>query len=163
MDEKKTVFDYLAHVFTIFGITICILTALTLLCGEQAQQVSTIFAMGEKGIGISTIIQFFLTSVLTVMVNSLFFSDRLIRKAPLWCRTVGMLLAEVVIVVVFVAVFGWFPMDMWEPWAMFLVSFLVCFGLSVGVTVLKERTQNRKMEAALKRIRQKGAEDGNGD
>ena len=74
-----------------------------------------------------------------------------------------MLLAEVIMVVIFVAAFGCFPMDMWEPWVMFFASFLVCFGVSVGVTVLKEKMENRKMEAALERIRKEGYgyQDGN--
>ena len=44
-------------------------------------------------------------------------------------------------------------------------SFLVCFGVSVGVTVLKEKMENRKMEAALERIRKEGYgyQDGNGN
>ena len=140
-----------------------ILATLTVLCGEEAKEVSTIFALGEKGIPITTILQFFLTSVLTATINMLFFSDGLIKRIPLWCRTVGMLLAEVVMIVFFVAVFGWFPMDMWQPWVMFALSFLVCFGVSVAFTILKEKIENQKMEAALIRMKQKGMEDGDGN
>ena len=163
MEEKKTVFSYLANIFMIFGVTVLIISVLTVLCGEEAKEVSTIFALGGKGIPVVTILQFFLTSVLTATINMILFSDGLIRKVPLWCRTVFMLLAEVIMVVIFVAAFGWFPMDMWEPWVMFFASFLVCFGVSVGVTVLKEKMENRKMEAALERIRKAGYgyQDGN--
>lgn len=163
MEEKKTVFTYLANAFMIFGVTVLILSVLTVLCGEEAREVSSIFALGGAGITVATILQFFLTSVLTAMINMVFFSDGLIRKVPLWCRTVCMLLAEVIMVVIFVAVFGWFPMDMWEPWVMFFLSFLVCFGVSVGVTVLKEKMENRKMEEALERMKRKGEQDGNGN
>ena len=163
MDERKTVFSYIAHIFTIFGVTMLILATLTVLCGEEAKEVSTIFALGEKGIPITTILQFFLTSVLTATINMLFFSDGLIKRIPLWCRTVGMLLAEVVMIVFFVAIFGWFPMDMWQPWVMFALSFLVCFGVSVAFTILKEKIENQKMEAALIRMKQKGMEDGDGN
>lgn len=160
MDERKSVFSYIAHIFTIFGATILILVVLTVLCGEEAKEVSTIFALGEKGISITTILQFFLTSVLTATIDMLFFSDGLIKKVPIWCRTVGMLLAEVLMIIIFVALFGWFPMDMWQPWVMFALCFLVCFGVSVVFTVLKEKVENQKMAEALSRMKQKGMEHG---
>lgn len=155
MKERKSVFDYMAHVFTIFGVTILILAALSGLCGEDASEVSTIFALGKEGIPTITLFQFFLTSVLTTVVNGLFFSDKIVKRMPIWGRTVGMLLAEVFMIVIFVAAFGWFPMNMWEPWFMFLVTFLLCFGVSVGVTVLRERAENRKMESALAKMKEK--------
>lgn len=154
MEEKKTVFGYLASIFIIFGVTMVILTALTMLCGEEAKEVSTIFALGSAGIRVTTILEFFLTSVLTATINMLFFSDGLIRRVPIWCRTVGMLLTEVIMIVIFVAVFGWFPLDMWQPWVMFALCFSFCFGVSVAFTCLKEKMENRKMEAALARMKQ---------
>lgn len=154
MKENKSIFDYLAHAFTIFGITLLILAVLSRLCGVEAKEVSTIFALGSEGIPTVTIFQFFLTSVLTAVMNGLFFSDEVIKKMPIWGRTVGMLFAEVFMIVIFVALFGWFPMDMWEPWFMFFVSFLLCFGVSVAVTVLRERAENRKMESALAKIKE---------
>ncbi len=161
MEEKKTFFDYLAYAFMIFGVTILILTVLALVCGEEAKEVSTIFALGDGGIPLSTILQFFLTSILTTMVNIAFFSERLIKKIPLWCRTVGMLLAEVAMIILFVVVFDWFPVDMWEPWVMFSLSFGLCFCISVGITVLKEKLENQKMEAALERVKKEGEQNGN--
>ena len=155
MKENKSIFDYLAHAFTIFGITLLILAVLSLLCGDDAREVSTIFALGKKGIPTVTIFQFFLTSVLTAVMNGLFFSDEVIKRMPIWGRTVGMLFAEVLMIVIFVALFGWFPMDMWEPWFMFFVTFLICFGVSVAVTVLREREENRKMESALAKMKEK--------
>lgn len=156
MKEKKSFFDYLIHAFTIFGVTILILAVLSGLCGEEAEEVSTIFALGGRGIPTVTVFQFFLTSVLTSVLNGLFFSDKLMKRMPIWGRTVGMLITEVLMIVIFVAAFGWFPMDMWEPWLMFFVTFLVCFGVSVAVTALRERAENRKMELALNKMKEKG-------
>lgn len=73
MDERKSVFSYITHIFTIFGVTMLILAVLTVLCGEDAKAVSTIFSMGKGGIPVTTILQFFLTSVLTATINMLFF------------------------------------------------------------------------------------------
>lgn len=154
MKESKSFFDYLNNVFTIFGVTLLILAVLSGWCGIEAKEVSTIFALGNSGIPTVTMFQFFLTSVLTVILNGIFFSDKVIKKMPLWGRTVGMLVTEVVMIVIFVAVFGWFPMDMWEPWLMFFVTFLVCFGVSVAFTALRERAENHKMESALAKMKE---------
>ena len=47
MEEKKTVFSYLANIFMIFGVTVLIISVLTVLCGEEAREVSTIFEIGR--------------------------------------------------------------------------------------------------------------------
>lgn len=154
MKENKSVFDYLTHVLATFGVTVLILAMLSRWCGEGAKELSTIFALGREGIPTATLFQFFLTSALTAVLNGIFFSDKVIKKMPIWGRTGGMLLAEVLMIVIFVAAFGWFPMDMWKPWIMFLVTFLLCFGTSVAVTVLRERAENRKMESALAKIKE---------
>ena len=38
---------------------------------------------------------------------------------------------------------------------MFFVSFAVCFAISVAVTVFRERLENKRMEEALERLREK--------
>lgn len=72
-----------------------------------------------------------------------------------------MLLAKVAMIILFVVVFDWFPVDMWEPWVMFSLSFGLCFCISVGITVLKEKLENQKMEAALERVKKEGEQNGN--
>lgn len=74
MEEKKTFFDYLAYAFMIFGVTILILTVLALVCGEEAKEVSTIFALGDGG-SVVNYFAVFLTSILTTMVNIAFFQS----------------------------------------------------------------------------------------
>ena len=68
-------------------------------------------------------------------------------------RTVCMLSAVVVVIVIFTVLFGWFPVDMWESWAAFFLTFGLCFAGSLTVMHLKEKAENRKMEEALRRIK----------
>ena len=153
MDDRKTIFDYLGQVFIIFGITIMILNLFCILFGESAKEYSEIFKLGKEGIGIDTMMQFFLISVCTVAINSLLFTDIIIKNMRLVLRMICMITLEILIIIVFVLTCGWFPIDMWQPWVMFLLCFGICFVVSCGVTTLKERMENKKMEEALKRIK----------
>lgn len=153
MEERKTIFDYIGQVFMIFGITICILNVFCLLFGEDAKAYSTMFSLGKEGLSVPVMIQFLLASACTVANRTLFFTETFIKNMTVPVRAVCMVIVEVAVTTVFIIVFGWFPTDMWLPWVMFLISFAVCFVLSLAVTVIKTRVENRKMEEALKRLK----------
>ncbi len=155
MEDRKTFFDYAGQVFLTFGITITVLNVFCVLFGEEAEGFSTMFALGGEGLPAATVFQFLLSSVFMVAARYLFFTDAVIKKLSLPLRTVCMLAADTIVIIVFVAVCGWFPVDRWQPWAMFFLSFGICFGIGTVVVTLKERAENRKMEAALKRLKQK--------
>lgn len=153
MEEKKTIFDYVGQVFLCFGFTMLCITLLTIACGEEAKEISTMFALGGKGIPLEIMVQFFALSALIVAARYIFFTDFLLKKASIAVRTVGMLLTIIIMIVCFIFRFGWFPVNMWQPWVMFLACFGISFGISLFVTILKERMENRKMEEGLNRLR----------
>ena len=155
MEERKTLFDYMGQVFMIFGITMLILSFLDLIFGENAKEYSTMFSLGKEGIGVGTIFQFLLASVITVTLRALFFTDMLFRNMRVALRAAGMVISELLVIIVLVMVFGWFPVDEWLPWIMFFVSFGVCFVISLTVTFCRERMENRRMEEALERLRKR--------
>ncbi|MDE5932547.1 MAG: hypothetical protein K2H40_08710, partial [Lachnospiraceae bacterium] len=148
MEERKTIFDYIGQVFMIFGFTMLILVVFCLLFGESAKGYSEMFSFGKEGIGVETMLQFLLASVLTVALRWLFFTDTLIKNMTVILRAVGMVLSEVLVIIVLILIFGWFPMGEWLPWVMFFISFAVCFAVSVTLTVFRERWENRRMEEA---------------
>lgn len=155
MEERKTIFDYIGQVFMIFGFTMLILVAFCLLFGESAKGYSTMFSFGKEGIGVETMLQFLLASIFTVTLRWLFFTDTLIKDMTVVFRAVGMVLSEVLIIIVLILIFGWFPAKEWLPWLMFFLSFALCFAVSVTVTVFRERMENKRMEEALERLREK--------
>lgn len=154
MEDRKTVFDYLTQVMVIFGSTIIMLNVFCRLFGEDAQEISSLFRLGSKGLSVETIFQFLGLAALIVVFRTLFFTDYIIKQMSVLLRTVCMLLADVAVIVVFSAVLGWFPMNRWEPWAMFFLCFGVSFLVSTQIMVLKEKTENRRMEEALRKLKQ---------
>ena len=154
MEERKTIYDYLAQVLMIFGFTMIILNLFCYLFGEDAKEYSTMFALGREGIKTDTMMQYLMASAFTVLFRFLFFTDMVIQNWRVVTRTICMIVSEILMITVFVLVFGWFPVDMWQSWGLFLVCFGLCFAASVTVTITKERVENRKMEAALKKLKE---------
>lgn len=160
MEEKKTVFDYLGQVLMIFGFTMLTLNLFCLAFGDTAKDFSSLFQLGSQGISAETAFQFLCISLLITGVRFLFFTDTFIKKMPVYLRTVCMLTAVVAIIVVFVIAFHWFPADMWQPWAMFLLCFGISFLGSCFVMTVKEKAENRRMQEALERLQDAGKKEG---
>ncbi len=156
MEERKTVFDYLGQIFMIYGITITVLNIFCLLFGESAKELSTMFSLGSNGLRVSTMAQFFGVSVIVVVLRFVFFTDVVIKNMSMAVRTICMVILVLLTISIFILIFDWFPVHMWQPWAMFFLCFGICFIISMAVTVVKEKAENRKMEEALKRIKQEG-------
>lgn len=158
MEERKAIFDYIGQIFMIFGFTMLLLFVFSLLFGESAKGYSTIFSLGKEGIGLDTMMQFLLASAATVTLRMLFFTDMLFKDMRLIPRTAGMVFSELAVIIILVWKFGWFPVDEVLPWFMFILSFGVCFGVSLLVTVFREKTENRRMEEALESMKRKMTE-----
>lgn len=152
IEKEKTIFDYLAQVFMLYGLTVCIFIVFGLVFGEYNREISTLFALGKEGLSFSTLLQLFGMTILIILIRNIFFSDRLIRNMSVVKRAVCMLTGIIVTIIVFVIAFDWFPVRQIEAWIGFAVSFGICFAISMGVTILKEKTENRKMEEALKKM-----------
>lgn len=155
MEEKRTIFDYLAQVLMIFGFTMLILNGLCMIFGEEAKGVSAMFALGGQGIPTKIAFQFLCVAALIVGLRLIFFTDILVKRMPIWLRTVCMLTAIIVLIAAFAAAFDWFPVNQWKPWAMFFICFGVSFLGSYSVMVIRERAENKRMEQALQRLKEK--------
>lgn len=153
MEDRKTIFHYIGNVFMIFGITTLILNLFCLMFGEDAKELSTIFSLGREGLSCYTMLEFLLTSVCTVFLRFLFFTDAVIKNMTLIARTICMVLSELFICACFILVCGWFPVNEWLPWGMFFLSFTVCFVVSAVCAALNERMENKKMQEALEQIK----------
>ncbi len=153
MIKRSSIFDYLTNVMVIFGITVIILGVFCVLFGEDAVTVSSIFKLENNGLAIDTLAQFLSISFLISGIRWLFFTDRIIKKLAIFYRSILMFLCVISVVAIFVGVFNWFPVDMVMPWIMFFISFFVCATVGVGISVLKERSDNKRIQEALDRLK----------
>lgn len=155
MEEKRTIFDYLGHVLIVFGFGMLVLNVFCLLFGNSAKEFSAMFALGDQGIPAKIVFQFLCISVLIVGTRFIFFTDIIIKKMPVWLRTICMLTVIVIIIAGFVIAFDWFPVNMWKPWVMFFICFGISFLGSYFVMIIKERVENRRMNEALQRLKER--------
>lgn len=155
MKERRTIFDYMTQVLVIFGFSMLALNIFCLLFGESAREFSSIFRLGRQGISVETAFQYLGVSALIAGARYLFFTDMIIRKMAIWLRTVCMLGTVILIISVCIVLLGWFPPDMWQPWVLFFVCFGISFLGSYIVMILKEKEENRKLNEALDRLKEK--------
>ena len=154
MDNKPTILGYLTQVFMIFGITVLTLNIFCLLFGDSARDFSTIFALGSVGLNVTTMLQFLLAIAITIVLRYIFMTDLIIKKMPLVARIIAIFAAAFVNIVVFVLLCGWFPVDNLTAWIMFLISFAISCTASTAVSIFKEKTENRRLEEALNRLKE---------
>ncbi len=152
--KKSSIFDFFINVFAIYGVTVIILSVLCLTVGEDAKEISTIFSMGSAGLGVNTCMQFLLLTVFIVILRWIFFTDVLIKRWSMIARMVGMIGVVILLVGVFAAVFGWFPVDMPTAWIAFLLSFFACAVVSTAVSAAKEKSENKKLQSALDKLKE---------
>lgn len=155
MEEKRTVFDYLAQVLIIFGFAMLTMNIFCLAFGNSAKEFSTMFELGNRGIPTQTAFQFLCVSVLIAGARFVFFTDIIIKKMLVGSRTICMLTAIIITIAAFVIAFDWFPVNMWQPWAMFFICFGISFLGSYFMTIIRERIENRQMDEALQRLKEK--------
>ena len=154
MEKEKTIFDYISQVFVIFGATVLILNVFCLLFGKDAKEVSALFSLGNQGLSVATMLQFLAMSVFITVWRFLFFTDKVIKNLSLSLRTAGMFTAVVLTIIVFVLLFSWFPLGDWKAWLGFGFSFVISVGISLGLSTLKEKTEEEKMARALERLKE---------
>ena len=155
MEKRKNIFDYFSRVLVIFGFTMLVLNIFCFLFGNSAKDFSAMFTLGNQGIPLAVVFEFLCVSALITGMRFVFFTDALIRKMPIWLRTVCMLTSVVLIIAAFIIVFHWFPINMWQPWAMFFLCFAISFFGSYLVMTIKEKAENKRMEEALQRLKEK--------
>lgn len=161
MENKKTVFDFLGQVLITFGITMNLLAVLCWITGEavRLEGVSSMFRLGSAGIPLDTMAQFFAASFLITGIQYITRSEWLAKRIPVFVRILSMVFGVIVIIVVFTLIFDWFPVNMWQAWAGFLISFGVCFIASVLLMRLKLKLEDRKLEEGLSRLKKEWQEE----
>lgn len=153
MDKRENIFDYFAQILMIFGVTIVCMNIFCALFGEAAKGYSTMFELGNQGLTVSTMLQFLGVSAAIITFKFIFFTDMLIKKMSIAIRTVCMFACVLTTLVICIWAFEWFPLEDTVAWLMFAGCFIVSVALSTLISVLYERAENKKMEEALRKLK----------
>ena len=153
MEDRKTIFEYIAQLFTTYGIMVVIFIVINLVIGDNARSVSTLFALGSDGLSAAMLLELLLLAFIITTAQNVFLSDILIKDMALIVRNVLFFLTIMIAITVFVIIFGWFPINEVGAWIGFIVSFAVCTAVSAVFMRLEERAENKKMQEALNRLK----------
>ena len=129
MKENTTIFDHIGNILNTFGVSVLVLLFVCGVFGDDAREMSSMFQLGSKGLALETMLQYLAVAVVIEIIRSFFFSDRFIKNASNTLRSGGMVFTIIMVVVLFIIAFDWFPVNKALPWIMFLVSFGICFSI----------------------------------
>lgn len=153
MEDRKTIFEYIAQFFTTYGIMVVIFIVINLFIGDNARSVSTLFAIGSDGLSSAMLLELLLLAFIITAAQNIFLSDILIKDMVLILRNILFFVTIMIAITVFVIIFGWFPINEAGAWIGFIVSFAVCTAVSAVFMRLEERAENKKMQEALNRLK----------
>jgi hypothetical protein len=154
MNENKTAFNFILQIFGTYGIIVVIFVVLSLVLPEEVCEVSSLFALGKTGITNATLLQLLLLAVLISVSRIVFLTDRVFSKMAIILRNILFFLTVLVMIILFVVLFKWFPIADVKAWIGFFVSYIICTSIGVFISRWAEKQENIKMEAALKKYRE---------
>lgn len=153
MEDRKTIFEYIAQLFTTYGIMVVIFIVINHFIGDEARRVSSLFTIGSAGLSSAMLLELLLLAFIITAAQNIFLSDILIKDMALIVRNILFFVTIMVAIAVFVIIFGWFPINEAGAWIGFIISFAVCTAVSAVFMRLEERAENKKMQEALNRLK----------
>ena len=155
MEENKTIFNYIGQVFSTFGIIVTIFIVFGLLIGESSGEYSSLFRLGREGLTIATLLQLLLLSFVITISQVVFQTDKWIKNMMILWRNILFFLVIMLAIVFMVVLFGWFPLSDFKAWIGFFLSYTVSMMISILVSGIKERAEDRRMQEALEKFNKK--------
>ena len=157
MESKKTVFNYISDVFTMYGVIVSVYILLSLIVGDYVGDYSSLFRLGSAGLSTATLLQLLLLASIIVIAQNIFLADRWIKNMTVVLRNVLFFLTIMVATAVLIVLFDWFPVNDLKAWGGFFLSFTISTLISGLLSRLKERAENDSLQAALDKYnREKG-------
>lgn len=153
MENKRSILDFLGAVMKTFGICICFLSIITIMANTEMIETGHMFTFGNEAISITVLLQFLLISFITEILVFLFTSAYMIRLLSLTTRLILMPLSIILCLGISIYFFDWFPPGFLLPWILFVVSFLMCFGISVAITLYKNKKADAVLNKALEKMK----------
>lgn len=154
MGKKFSVIRYLSDTLKVFGITTLLLNIFTVIFGKDAEPISSIFALGNSGIAVKTGFQFLALAAIIMAFRFIFMTDSIIERMPLAVRIIAMFFSTFAVIVAFIVMFGWFPINNIKAWVFFLICFIVSCTVSTVISTLSEKKENKRLEEALRSFKE---------
>lgn len=147
--KNQNKYGFIAQVLILFAVSILFLMMNVTIFGEEANGLSTMFQIGSKGLAISTLLQFLISSTVIIFFKTLLFSEKIIKTMMTLWRTILFLLSILLSFIMFIIIFDWFPLDNLSAWCGFFIYFGGGFIVSTTFMIVKTKLDSKKYDELL--------------
>ena len=136
-------------IFTLTVLAISIAGMIFARYDPDLPEAGSVFALAPLGLTYSTVLQIAGLSVILAIIATFLFSEQFLYKLRFFWRTNIFLLMTLIVVSLFAITFKWFPVNEPSVWLKFFASTLVCFSISIGLTLAKLKLEGKKYNKLL--------------
>lgn len=145
MDERANGYGgFFMNVITTFAYSIIAIFVIGAIIGDLGKEAGGLFSLGREGLSYRSIFQVFICSIVIGSLRTLVLSDLVLKKMLFLWRLILLLLLALVGVSFLSVIFRWFPVEEWEAWIAFMLTFTACFIISSAVMITKTRMDDKK-------------------
>jgi len=138
-----------AAIFTLSVLAISIACMIFARYDPNLREISSLFALAPLGLSCNAILQIAGSSIILAVISTFLFSEQIFYRMRFLLRIVIFLLMTLIVFTLFAVIFKWLPLNEPMSWLGFFVSTLVCFFISIGLTLVKLRLEGKKYSKLL--------------
>lgn len=160
-DKLLRRYRFLVQVAIIFAIMVLAILIPGSFMDESPREYSSFFSLAPNGISYQSLWQMLGASVAITTLQTIIFDSKLFKNLMTLYKTIIMLASTILIIIVFVIAFDWFPIDMPSAWFSFIGMFVVCFVVSTLVMVSKTKRESQTYDRLLNEYKERRGEESN--
>jgi len=138
-----------AAIFTLTVLAMSIAGMIFVRYDPNLREAYSLFALAPLGLTYKTILQIAGGSIILAVVATCLFSEHFFYKMRFLPRIIIFLLMTFIIFSLFAIIFKWFPVNEPMVWIRFFISTFVCFFISIGITLVKQKLEGKKYNKLL--------------
>ena len=147
--QHHRILSFTAQTFTL---SLFFVSVFNLALSGQAQemrQLSELFALCGRGVSFTALGELLVLSFLISIARAIWFSQTLFKNMLMRNRITLMLISVFVMAGTCSALFGWFPLHLWQAWLGFMFSFATATAISFTAMLCRTQIERRKYQSKL--------------
>jgi hypothetical protein len=152
MYEKKRLITFIGktlHSFTaIFTAILFVRLLLKIISNQYGHNVYGLH-FDEINLNLSALLETAAFSLLLAIISTLILSDLLLVKMRFLLRSFHFFVSTLFITITFAILFNWLDTDNSVAWIGFILTFVICFAIGIGIKLLKFRFDDKKYSKLL--------------
>lgn len=136
-----------------FIVSTMLLTIIGSFIGKDMSTISTLCT--PQGIPFASLFQLMGLSIIIGIINTIFDLSNTLKKIRLIYQIIIRVFLIITIIVIFVSLFDWFPFYDIHAWIGFFISFSLCFGISMLLSLYFTHKKDQEYEQLLEKYKER--------